>query len=127
MGFDLKDGGFHIVLSKDVPQLIRENIREPFEAFLAQFGLQRSDIAAFVLHPGGQKLLQFMEEELGLAARDAVFLGRAARLRKSFERLGALRSAGMATEGQCRRTARDGLLAAFGPGFSAEMLLLEWA
>src|SRR5207245_1630774 len=35
MGFDLRDSGFHIVLSKDVPQLIREKIKELAGGFLA--------------------------------------------------------------------------------------------
>src|ERR1700724_563581 len=34
MGFDLRDSGFHIVLSKDVPQMIREKIRSLAEEFL---------------------------------------------------------------------------------------------
>src|SRR6202043_1764421 len=55
MGFDLRDSGFHIVLSKDVPQLIRERIRELVEGFLARQGLRREDIFAFTLHPAGAK------------------------------------------------------------------------
>ena len=34
MGFDLKDEGFHIVLSKDVPELLRGGIRGVVEKFL---------------------------------------------------------------------------------------------
>jgi len=70
MGFDLRDSGFHIVLSKDVPQLIRERVRELVEGFLARQGLRREDISAFILHPGGQKLLSFMEAELDLTRTD---------------------------------------------------------
>src|SRR6202043_3450863 len=70
MGFDLRDSGFHIVLSKDVPQMIRERIRELVDGFLARQGLRREDISAFILHPGGQKLLSFMEAELELSPSD---------------------------------------------------------
>jgi alkylresorcinol/alkylpyrone synthase len=127
MGFDLKDGGFHIVLSKDVPQLIRENIRAPFEAFLAEQGLQRSDLKAFVLHPGGQKLLQYMEDELGLDRSETQFswdvlrdYGNLSSASVLFVLHEWLRKGKVAA-------GSHGLLAAFGPGFSAEMLLLEWA
>jgi alkylresorcinol/alkylpyrone synthase len=127
MGFDLKDGGLHIVLSKDVPQLIRDVIRELVDKFLAKFGMQQSDLSAFVLHPGGQKLLHFIEEELGLDRSMTQY---------SWDTLrdyGNLSSASVLfvlqewlTKGKVAPGER-GLLAAFGPGFSAEMLMLEWA
>src|SRR6202521_5204639 len=44
MGFDLRVSGFHIVLSKDVPQLIRERIRELVDGFLARHGMTRADL-----------------------------------------------------------------------------------
>jgi alkylresorcinol/alkylpyrone synthase len=126
MGFDLKEGGFHIVLSKDVPQMIREKIGGLVESFLASYELSQSDMASFVLHPGGQKLLLFIEEELGLPRTMTQY---------SWDVLrdyGNLSSASVLfvlqewmTKG--KMTAGDyGLLAAFGPGFSAEMMLLQW-
>src|SRR6185295_12237843 len=39
MGFDLRETGFHIVLSKDVPQMIRERIRALVDAFLNRSAL----------------------------------------------------------------------------------------
>ena len=67
MGFDLRDSGFHIVLSKDVPEMIRQRIKGLVDGFLERQGLTREDISAFILHPGGQKLLSFMQAELGLS------------------------------------------------------------
>jgi alkylresorcinol/alkylpyrone synthase len=126
MGFDLKDSGFHIVLSKDVPQLIREKIKGLVEGFLARQGLRQSDLAAFVLHPGGQKLLSFMEAELGLTREDTHLSWEVLR------RYGNLSSASVLFILQDSIAKRDmpsgsyGLLMAFGPGFTAEMLLLQW-
>src|SRR6202030_1711507 len=68
MGFELQDSGFHIVLSREVPQLIREKIGALVDCMLSRQALTREQIRAFVLHPGGQKLLSFMEQELGLCA-----------------------------------------------------------
>nr|HEV7955336.1 3-oxoacyl-[acyl-carrier-protein] synthase III C-terminal domain-containing protein [Candidatus Acidoferrales bacterium] len=126
MGFDLKEGGLHIVLSKDVPQLIRDKIKGLVEGFLASYGLQQDDMAAFVLHPGGQKLLLFIEEELGLPR---------AMTQYSWDVLrdyGNLSSASVIyvlqewmTRGNVS-AGEYGLLTAFGPGFSAEMMLLQW-
>jgi len=126
MGFDLKDTGFHIVLSKDVPQMIREKIGGLVTKFLARHGLCRENVAAFILHPGGQKLLAFVEEELGLSHTDT---------QPSWDVLrdyGNLSSASVLfvlREWLTKRTNSPGdygLMAAFGPGFSAEMLLLQW-
>jgi alkylresorcinol/alkylpyrone synthase len=126
MGFDLRDSGFHIVLSKDVPQLIRERIRELVEGFLARQGLRREDISAFILHPGGQKLLSFMEAELDLTHADTEFSWDVLR------RFGNLSSASVLFILQEWLSKREmpsgsyGLLMAFGPGFTAEMILLQW-
>jgi alkylresorcinol/alkylpyrone synthase len=126
MGFELKDTGFHIVLSKEVPQLIREKIGSLVDCMLSQHALTREQIRAFILHPGGQKLLSFMEQELGLCS---------CQVQPSWDVLrdyGNLSSASVLfvlnewmTRGEVK-TGDRGLLAAFGPGFSAEMLLLEW-
>jgi alkylresorcinol/alkylpyrone synthase len=126
MGFDLKETGFHIVLSKDVPQLIREKIKGVMDGFLARHGLTREQMSAFVLHPGGQKLLSYIEEELGLCRCDTQF---------SWDVLaeyGNLSSASVLfvlhewlKKGKVK-PGEYGILAAFGPGFSAEMALLQW-
>jgi alkylresorcinol/alkylpyrone synthase len=126
MGFDLRDSGFHIVLSKDVPQLIRERVKELAEGFLARQGLRREDISAFILHPGGQKLLSFMETELELSHADTQFSWDVLR------RFGNLSSASVLFILQEWLSKREmpsgsyGLLMAFGPGFTAEMILLQW-
>jgi alkylresorcinol/alkylpyrone synthase len=126
MGFDLRDSGFHIILSRDVPQLIREKIKGLADGFLARNGLQRSDVSAFLLHPGGQKLLSFMEAELELTRADTEISWDVLR------RFGNLSSASVLfilQEWMARREMPPesyGLLMAFGPGFTAEMLLLQW-
>jgi alkylresorcinol/alkylpyrone synthase len=125
MGFDLRDRGFHIVLSKEVPQMIRERIGGLVDVFLSRHGLTRGDLQAYILHPGGQKLLRFVEEELGLCG---------ALTQPSWDVLrdyGNLSSASVLFVlhqwlNQGLRPGDRGLLAGFGPGFSAEMVLLQW-
>ena len=126
MGFDLRDSGLHIVLSKDVPELIRERVKGLAEGFLARQGLRRDDISAFLLHPGGQKLLSFMQEELGLDRSDTEISWEILR------RYGNLSSASVLfilNEWLVQKempSGSYGLLMAFGPGFTAEMLLIQW-
>ena len=126
MGFDLRDSGFHIVLSKDVPELIRERVKGLAQGFLSRHGLRQEDISAFLLHPGGQKLLSFMQEELGLSRSDTEISWNILR------RYGNLSSASVLfilNEWLVQKempSGSYGLLMAFGPGFTAEMILLQW-
>ncbi|MFZ0735974.1 MAG: 3-oxoacyl-[acyl-carrier-protein] synthase III C-terminal domain-containing protein [Candidatus Acidiferrales bacterium] len=126
MGFDLMDDGFHIVLSKDVPEMIRGKIKALVDQFLGKHGMRREDITAYVLHPGGRKLMDYMEEELDLCR---------CKTQPSWDILseyGNLSSASVLfvlndwLTKQKVETGQHGLMAAFGPGFSAELLLLRW-
>lgn len=126
MGFDLRDSGFHMVLSKDVPQLLRDNIRKMSGDFLARRSLARKDVSAFLLHPGGLKILQYLEEELSLNREET---------QPSWDVLreyGNLSSASVLFvlhEWLTKRSVPPGtygLMAAFGPGLSVEQLLLRW-
>jgi alkylresorcinol/alkylpyrone synthase len=126
MGFDLKDNGFHIVLSKDVPQLIRDDIKRLIDSFLARHNLTRKQISAFIFHPGGQKLLSFIQDELGLSRCDTQFSWDVLR---DYGNLSSASVLFVLQEWLTKRimaTGDYGLLAAFGPGFSCEMLLLRW-
>jgi alkylresorcinol/alkylpyrone synthase len=126
MGFDLRDSGFHIVLSKDVPEIIRERVKELALGFLARQGLRQDDISAYLLHPGGQKLLSYMQEELGLDRSDTEVSWDILR------RYGNLSSASVLfilNEWLVQKempSGSYGLLMSFGPGFTAEMILLQW-
>lgn len=126
MGFDLKESGFHIVLSKDVPQMIRSNIGELVVRLLERHSLKRDQLSFYLFHPGGQRVLTYMEQELGLDA------GQTAASWHVLHQYGNLSSATVLfvlDEFLKRGTpARGeyGLMAAFGPGFSSEMLLLRW-
>ena len=126
LGFDLKDDGFHTVLSKDVPELLRSKIVALVDALAARRGLARAQLSSFVLHPGGRKILAFIEEELGLARADT---------QPSWEVLRDFGNQSSASvlfvldEWVTRRrppAGTHGVLAAFGPGLTSEMLLLGW-
>lgn len=127
MGFELKETGFHIVLSRDVPDMIRGRIRDLVRCFLERHRLVPETIDAFVLHPGGRKLLAAIEEELALPRE---------RTQPSWDVLGEYGNLSSASvlfvlhEWMTKRRPAPGsfgLMAAFGPGFTAEQLLLGWA
>lgn len=126
MGFDLRDSGFHILLSKDVPEMIGGKIRSLVEEFLQRHGRTREEIKGWILHPGGARLLGNVEKELGLCKCDTA---------PSWEILSETGNLSSATilfilqewlEKRPLKAGEYALAAAFGPGFSAEFLLLQW-
>ena len=126
MGFDLRDSGFHILLSKDVPQMIGAEIRALVEGFLARNALCMDQMKGWILHPGGARLLGNIEEQLGLCRCHTQF---------SWDILADYGNLSSATilfildkwlhHGELH-PGDYALAAAFGPGFSAEFLLLQW-
>ncbi|MEP6961045.1 MAG: type III polyketide synthase [Acidobacteriota bacterium] len=126
MGFDLRGTGFHIVLSKEVPQLIRDAIGGVTEQFLARHNLSRQDLQFFLLHPGGQKLLSFVEEELELTPMQSQPSWDVLRDYGNLSSATILFVAKEFLKRPAPQRGDHGLLAAFGPGFSMEMALLAW-
>lgn len=123
LGFDLRDGGLHIVLSQHVPHLISEHLPRIVTRFLSEQGISQEELSFFVLHPGGRKVLQSVEDCLGLkssATRVSHEILRDYGNQSSASVLFVLEQTlaqGMA-EGY-------GLLAAFGPGITVELSLLR--
>jgi alkylresorcinol/alkylpyrone synthase len=126
MGWDISEKGFRIVLSREIPDLVRKNLAHDLDDFLAGRGLTRADIGNWVLHTGGPKILE--------ATADALDL-KNGQLDVSWDclrRTGNLSSASvLVVLEEVMKNRRPepgtlGLLAAMGPGFCAEFVLLEW-
>jgi alkylresorcinol/alkylpyrone synthase len=126
MGWDVGEGGFKIVLSATVPDVVRTYIASDVDAFLGDHGLERADIATWVCHPGGPKVLEAFEQALGLTKDDLAITWR------SLREVGNLSSSSilfvLADTIAERRPApgAPGIMIAMGPGFCSEMVLLEW-
>ncbi|MGB7600331.1 MAG: 3-oxoacyl-[acyl-carrier-protein] synthase III C-terminal domain-containing protein [Candidatus Sulfotelmatobacter sp.] len=126
MGWNISEKGFRIILSTEVPNLIRQNLGRDVDSFLADNGHQRSDLKSFVLHTGGPKVLDASADALGLhnGELDASW--------DCLRKVGNLSSASvlcvLEDVMKNRRPAPGtlGLLAAMGPGFCSELLLLRW-
>jgi len=126
MGFHLEDSGLHIVLSREIPRRIREHARNLIEGFLAECGLALGDVHHFLFHPGGRKILEAFEATLALP-RDALAASRA--VLRAHGNLSSATVLFILEEHMKHVVAKPGergLLIAFGPGFGAELLLLQW-
>lgn len=126
MGWDISEKGFRIVLSRDIPDLVRKNLAHDLDDFLAERGLIRPDIGSWILHTGGPKILEATAEALGLKNGELDVSWDCLR------RTGNLSSASVLVvleEVMKNRRPAPGslsLLAAMGPAFCSEFVLLEW-
>jgi alkylresorcinol/alkylpyrone synthase len=126
LGFDLKSDGFHVVLGRELPGLVRADIRRLVDELLVKNGLTRADLSAFALHPGGKRILDAVEDQLQLRPEDTRPAREVLRL------YGNVSSATVLFVLHEWMTARrpaagaHGLLGAFGPGFSGELAVLQW-
>lgn len=126
MGWTISEQGFRIVLSPEVPNVIRENLGRDVDEFLGSHGLRRGDIGCWILHTGGPKILTATQEALGIP--ESAIGASWEMLRKT----GNLSSASVLLvleETMARRRPPAGtwsILAAMGPGFCSELVLLRW-
>ncbi len=122
MGWELKDDGFGVVLSPELPELMHKSLRPAVDAFLKRNEVAMGDFNGFLFHPGGRKVLETAEDVLKIERDD---------LRHSWEVLRDYGNMSSATalfvlERALRSGARGPhLLAAFGPGFSAYFVMLK--
>lgn len=129
MGWDISGKGFGIVISRDIPTIVKTFMRESIDDFLDGEGLTADDISALITHPGGAKVLEAYSEALGRPA-DA--------FRHTWDVLrdhGNMSAASVLfvlkrfiEEDRASRSAESyrGLLGALGPGFSSDLLLVEF-
>lgn len=66
MAWSIGDLGFEMKLSSYVPDVIRNGIKELTTNLLHKLSLSLSDIQHLAIHPGGKKILETIEQELGL-------------------------------------------------------------
>ena len=126
MGWDVVNTGLDVVFGAQIPRYVVDKFRPEVDHFLAKHDLTVAQIDQLVLHPGGTRVVEAYEKALGVSAD---------RLAGSWA---ALREYGNMSSPTVffvldwiRRQARPqtgqyGLLAALGPGFSAEQLLIRF-
>jgi alkylresorcinol/alkylpyrone synthase len=126
MGWKINHTGFNIVLSADVPQLVRNELRNTAEQFLEDNNLTMSNICSYIFHSGGPKVLQAMEAALELP------LNALASSYNSLRQRGNLSSASVLSVMQDFMLNKPGspgcysMMGAMGPAFCSELLLLQW-
>jgi alkylresorcinol/alkylpyrone synthase len=126
MGWEISEQGFRIVLSPNVPQVVHQNIRADMDAFLAEHDLEIRDIQSWIFHSGGPRILRAVEQSLELSS--SALAASWASLRE----VGNLSSASVLAVLEShldhgrKAPGEYSVLAAMGPGFCSELILLQW-
>jgi predicted naringenin-chalcone synthase len=126
VGFQQREGKLRIVLASEIRDLAAPIITRCLNALLTPRGLRREDIAHWVLHPGGRKVLDCVSAELGLPESHLRFS------RSVLRNFGNMSSpTALFVLNEVQQAARPapgdhGVLLALGPGFAAEAALLQW-
>lgn len=126
MGWDVGSTGMKIVLGAEVPELVEHYLADDVEQLLSMHGLKTTDIARWICHPGGPKVIEAIQTALDLNEDDLAITW------KSLNKIGNLSSASVLhvfqdTLAQRPAAAGDwGIVMAMGPGFCSELVLLQW-
>ncbi|MGC5050326.1 type III polyketide synthase [Micromonospora sp. DT48] len=67
MTWDVTDTGFRMGLSPKVPQVLSTHVQGLVDEVLARHGTNRGEVDGWAVHPGGPRILNVVERELGLA------------------------------------------------------------
>lgn len=125
MGWNVSASGFQLVMSRDVPRMASDHLGAEVDRFLADHGLTTDDIATWICHPGGPKVLDAIAEAVDIPSgmlqhswdsmRDNGNISSASVLDVLDRTVSAQPAAGSLA-----------VMLAMGPGFSFELLLLGW-
>jgi alkylresorcinol/alkylpyrone synthase len=122
MGWDVKEDGFGVVLSPELPELIETKLAPALQQFLDANSMSLGELSGFVLHPGGSKVLQTIERVLGLSRAELVHSWEVLRSFGNMSSPTALFALDRAINSGAKG---PHLLAAFGPGFSAYFIIVD--
>lgn len=124
MGWDVTDEGLAVRFSRDIPSFVREHIPEVLAEACEAWGIERQELRDVIAHPGGSKVLEAYSQATGLPAEtfDAA--------RIILRDFGNMSSASVlfVLEQWLKSSAKRPLysvMAALGPGFSSELVLLR--
>jgi predicted naringenin-chalcone synthase len=126
MAFHVTDHGFQMRLSAYVPDVLAANVAGFVDPLLARQGLRRDQVRFWGVHPGGSKILDYLQRQLGLSD------GQMEPSRAVLRGYGNMSSPTILfVLDQIHRLGQPapgdyGLLLAFGPGLTMESALVQW-
>ena len=124
MGWSIEEDGFGVIVSPEIPRVARDRMRPVIDDFLERNGLGHSDIAGYVLHPGGRKVLESAEGALGVP-RSA--LQHSWDVLRDYGNMSSPTVLFVLERTLAEKPKGKYILAALGPGFTVSLLLVDFS
>jgi len=125
MGWDFQEDGMQLVLSPRLPLVVRQELPPLVNSFLSGQNITVSDLVHFITHPGGARVVDAYREALQLSEDDLRQTEDVLRKHGNMSSVSVLVVLEQWLAAGAMAKSGHGLLSAFGPGFSAELLLLK--
>lgn len=125
MGFKLVNTGLQMILDKTVPETISNHFPQIVHPFLERNQMSIDDVDHLIFHPGGKKIVQTVEELFGSLGKNIDDTKEVLKLYGNMSSATVL----YVLERFMDRNLPEGdigLMLSFGPGFSAQRILLKW-
>lgn len=126
MGFDLTNGGLKMVLDVAVPDTIESHFPAIIHPFLERQNLQIEQIEHLIFHPGGKKIVQLVEALFGSMGKNIADTKEILRMFGNMSSATVLYVLERFMMPGRTKPGDLGLMLSFGPGFSAQRILLKW-
>jgi predicted naringenin-chalcone synthase len=125
MGFNLTNGGLQMVLDVAVPETIGDHFPAIINPFLKDNKLSIEDIDHLIFHPGGKKIVQTVEGLFGAMGKN---IDDTKAVLKEYGNMSSATVLYVLDRFMQKdiKKGEKGLMLSFGPGFTAQRLLLEW-
>lgn len=125
MGFRLTNTGLQMVLDVEVPNTIESHFPQIIHPFLAKNNLEIKDVDHLIFHPGGKKIIQLVEELFSKLGKN---INETKAVLKQYGNMSSATVLYVLENYMDKKPApgEKGLMLSFGPGFSAQRILLQW-
>lgn len=125
MGFKLRNTGLQMILDQAVPQTIADHFPNIIHPFLEKNKLTIQDIDHLIFHPGGKKIVQTVEDLFGSLGKNIDDTKDVLKLYGNMSSATVLYVLERFMDKNLPKGDK-GIMLSFGPGFSAQRVLLEW-
>lgn len=125
MGFDLSNSGLKMILDESVPQTITAHFPKIVHPFLKKLNTGIEDIDHLIFHPGGKKIVQTVEDLFGNLGKN---IDETREVLRKYGNMSSVTVLYVLEEFIKKQpeAGEQGLMLSFGPGFSAQRILLKW-
>lgn len=125
MGFKLTNSGLQMILDKAVPETIEAHFPAIVYPFLEKNNYTIQDVDHLIFHPGGKKIVQTVEELFGSQGKN---IDDTKAVLKLYGNMSSATVLYVLERFMDKNLPKGdiGLMLSFGPGFSAQRILLEW-